>query len=163
MGFPGGARGKEPACQCRRHKRCGFDPWIGKIPWRRAWQPTPVFLPGESHGQRSLEGYSPWGHRVRHDWATKRALTSEHTENHLCSVWSSGTKGSAVTQVWVQILPALLPGSVTSVDSLSLSGPQFPLSNADEGSSHLIGLSRYLAWVRDSEHMSRFSAVKWDF
>jgi len=55
-GFPGGASFKEPTCQCRRHKRCGFDPWI---PWRRAWQPTPVFLPGESHGQRSLAGYSP--------------------------------------------------------------------------------------------------------
>ena len=38
----------------------GFDPWVGKIPWRRAQQPTPVFLSGESHGQRSLEGYSPW-------------------------------------------------------------------------------------------------------
>ena len=38
----------------------GFDPWVGKIPWRREWQPTPVFLPGESHGQRSLVGYSPW-------------------------------------------------------------------------------------------------------
>ena len=45
--------------QCRRP---GFDPWVGKIPWRRAWQPTPVFLPGESRGQRSLVGYSPWGH-----------------------------------------------------------------------------------------------------
>ena len=41
----------------------GFDPWVGKIPWRRKWQPTPVFLPGESHGQRSLVGYSPWGPR----------------------------------------------------------------------------------------------------
>ena len=40
-----------------------FDPWVGKIPWRRAWQPTPVFLPGETHGQRSLVGYSPWGHK----------------------------------------------------------------------------------------------------
>ena len=60
--FPGGASGKEPACQCRRHKRCGFDPWVGKIPWRRSWQPTPVFLPGESHGQRSLAGYGPWSH-----------------------------------------------------------------------------------------------------
>jgi len=40
-------------------KRCRFDPWVGKTPWRRAWQPTPVFLPGESHGQRSLVGYSP--------------------------------------------------------------------------------------------------------
>ena len=64
----GGAGGKEPTCQCRRPKRRGFDPWAGKIPWRRKWQPTPVFLPGESHGQRSLMGYSPWGRkRVRHN------------------------------------------------------------------------------------------------
>ena len=57
---------KESACQCRRW---GFSPWVGKIPWRRKWQPTPVFLPGESHGQRSLAGYSPWLCRVRQDWA----------------------------------------------------------------------------------------------
>ena len=57
-GFPGGAGGKEPACQCRRP---GFNPWVGKIPWRRKWQSTPVLLPGKSHGQRSLVGYSPWG------------------------------------------------------------------------------------------------------
>ena len=43
--------------------RPGFDSWVGKIPWRRAWQPTPVFLPGEPHGQRSLAGYSPWGRK----------------------------------------------------------------------------------------------------
>ena len=60
-GFPGGASGKEPACLCRRCKRHGFNPWVRKIPWRRAWQPTLVFLPGESHGQRSLVGYSPQG------------------------------------------------------------------------------------------------------
>ena len=47
-GFPDGASGKEPTCQHRRHKRCRFHLWIGKIPWRRAWQPTPAFLPGES-------------------------------------------------------------------------------------------------------------------
>ena len=58
-GFPGGASGKELACQCRRCKGCRIDPWAGKIPGRRAWQPAPVFLPGESHGQRSLEGYGP--------------------------------------------------------------------------------------------------------
>ena len=46
QGFPGGVVGKEPACQCRRCKRHGFNPWFGKIPWRRNWQPTPVFLPG---------------------------------------------------------------------------------------------------------------------
>ena len=43
--------------------RTRFDPWIGKIPWKRKWQPTPVFLPGKSHGQRSLAGYSPWGRK----------------------------------------------------------------------------------------------------
>ena len=60
-GFPGGDSGKEPACQRRRCKRCGFDPWVEKMPWRRAWQPTPAFLPGESHGQKSLAGYGLWG------------------------------------------------------------------------------------------------------
>ena len=61
MGMPGGSSGKESACQCRRCKRRGFDPWVEKISWSRAWQPTPVFLPGESHRQQSLVGYSPWG------------------------------------------------------------------------------------------------------
>ena len=70
-GFPGGSDSKESACQCRRHR---FDPWIGKIPWRRKWQPTPVFLPGKSNGQRSLAGYyGPWGHkRIGLDLATKQ-------------------------------------------------------------------------------------------
>ena len=63
MGFSRGTSGREPSCQCRRHKTRGFNPWVGKIPWRRAWQPTPVSLPRESHGQRSLVGYSPGGHR----------------------------------------------------------------------------------------------------
>jgi len=45
--FPVGVSGKEPACQCRRCKRCRLDFWVRKIPWRRKWQPTPVFLPGE--------------------------------------------------------------------------------------------------------------------
>ena len=47
--------------KCRRCKRFWFDPWVGKIPWRRKWQPTPVFLPGKSHGQRNMAGYRPWG------------------------------------------------------------------------------------------------------
>ena len=61
MGFPSGASGKEASCQSRRHKRCGFNPWVRKIPWRRKWQPTPVPMPGKSHGQRCLAGCSPWG------------------------------------------------------------------------------------------------------
>ena len=62
LGFPGSTSGKELTCQFRRHKTSGFDPWVRMIPWRRKWQPTSVFWPGESQGQRSPEGYSPWGH-----------------------------------------------------------------------------------------------------
>jgi len=62
--------GKESVCQCRRHR---FDPWAGKIPCRMIWQSTPVFLPGKSHGQRSLAGYSPWGR--------KELDMTEHTQS----------------------------------------------------------------------------------
>ena len=58
-GFPSSTSGKEPACQWRRHKRHKFDPWVRKIPWRRAQQPTPIFLPRESLGQRRLVAYDP--------------------------------------------------------------------------------------------------------
>ena len=61
LGFPGGSSGKESACQCRRRKRRRFTPWIGTLPWRRARPPTPVFLPGEPRGQRSLLSCRPWG------------------------------------------------------------------------------------------------------
>jgi len=69
IGLPWWCKGKESAYQCRR---CGFDPWSRKIPWRRKWQPIPLFLLGKSHGQRSLVDYSPWGcKRVGHDLATE--------------------------------------------------------------------------------------------
>ena len=72
-GFPGGVSSKEPTRQCRRHNRREFDPWVGNIPRRRAWQPTPVFLPGESHGERSLEVYSPW---VAKNWTQLKRLST---------------------------------------------------------------------------------------
>ena len=63
--------GKESACQCRSLRTLRFDPWVGKIPWKRKWQPTLVFL--KSHRQRSLAGYSPWGcKRVGHNLVTKQ-------------------------------------------------------------------------------------------
>ena len=67
------------------------DPWIGKIPWRRKWQPSPVFLPGKSHGERSLAGYSPWGHK---EWDTTWARntsthTHTHTRNHIFCIRSA--------------------------------------------------------------------------
>ena len=58
--FSGGPDGKEYTCNAGDP---GSIPGFGNIPWRREWQPTPEFLPGESHGQRSLAGYSPWGHK----------------------------------------------------------------------------------------------------
>ena len=77
LGSPGGASGKESTCQCRIHKRCRFNPWVRKIPWKRVWQPTPVFLPGESHGHWSLVGCSPGLQRVLHD--QKRETQHAHT------------------------------------------------------------------------------------
>ena len=74
-GLPGWCSGKEPACQCRRCKRRGVNPWVGQIPWSRKWQPSPVFLPGESHGKRSLGLQSMESQRVRHAWETEHRST----------------------------------------------------------------------------------------
>ena len=76
-GFPGGAVVKNRP-QCRGRRRCGFDPWVRKIPWKKKWQPDLVFLPGKFHGQRNLVGYSPWGHK---ESDTTEATT--HTEKSL--------------------------------------------------------------------------------
>ena len=84
-GFPGGTSGKELTGQCRRLKRHEFSPWVGKIPWRRKWLPTSVFLPGEFHGQRNLVGYSPWGRKELDttEWLTRTYLLSNLNKSHL--------------------------------------------------------------------------------
>ena len=82
---------KNPPANAGDRRR--FDPWVGKIPWRRAWQHTPVFLPGESHGQRSLEGSGPWFIRVGHDWSDlvcTHAVCSVMSE----SLWLYGLQGA---------------------------------------------------------------------
>jgi len=88
--------------------RCEFEPWVRKIPWRREWQPTPVFLPRESHGQKCLEGYSPWGRRVGHNWSNS---IHTHTRNGIRSrisltkyflkdyTWLKN-RGSTITAKW---------------------------------------------------------------
>ena len=63
FGFPRWLSGKESTCQCRRSRRHRFKSCVRKSPWRRKWQPIPVFLPGKAHGQRSLAGYSKWGRK----------------------------------------------------------------------------------------------------
>ena len=78
LGFPGGASGKEPTCQCRRHKGPMFNLWVRKIPLTMKWQSTPVFWPGEFHGQRSLPGYGPSYH--------KELDTSERLSTHVLSL-----------------------------------------------------------------------------
>ena len=76
VGVPWWLRGQSI---CLPWGRPGFDLWVGKIPWRRKWQPTPVFLPGESHGQRSLAGYSPRGR--------KESDTTEQLHTHTLKLW----------------------------------------------------------------------------
>ena len=87
LSFCGGSDDKSVCLQCRRPK---FDPWVGKIPWRRKWQPTPVFLPRESHGQRSLAGYSPRG---RKESDTTEVTEHAHTQLRImicCSISDQG-------------------------------------------------------------------------
>ena len=75
-------------------RRCGFDPWVGKMPWRRKWQPILEFFPGKSHGQKSLAGYSPWGcKRVRHYWT--------HTHTYCMSKFYFYIKGLYIASTWV--------------------------------------------------------------
>ena len=74
MDLPCGPRGTELSCQCRRIKRCWVDSWVGKTSWRRASQLTPVFLHGESHGQRSLEATV---HRVADSWTWLKWLSTQ--------------------------------------------------------------------------------------
>ena len=72
--------------QCRRHR---FQPWVGKIPWRRKLQPTPVIMPAKSHGQRSLAGYSPWSHKkVRDDLATKQTFHTQKVSTYIIKMTS---------------------------------------------------------------------------
>ena len=77
---------ENPSCHYRRRKRRGFDPWVGKIPWRRRWQLTAEFLPGNSHGQGHLAGYSPWDHRVRREPA-RRVAAAAHDRRILQTMW----------------------------------------------------------------------------
>ena len=75
VGLPTWCCVKESACQWRRRRRLSFDPWVGRVPWSRKWQPIPVFLPRKFHGQRSLASYSPCGHK---ELDTSEQLSNEH-------------------------------------------------------------------------------------
>ena len=110
MGLPCWLSGKGITCQCRRLES---NPWVGKIPWRRKWQPIPIFLPGKSHGQRSLAGYSLWGHKEL-DMTKRLALTfqsffmnSHHRRRGLTTslfkvCWDTETRTNESQAVWAK-------------------------------------------------------------
>ena len=117
--FSCGSSDKRICLQCRRPR---FNPWVRKIPWRRAWA---VFLPGEFYGQRSLAGYSPWGHTVgaEHDWAHSRHTVTWYWQGcfydvhpavreTLCRVWNMSGK------IMMAVFPLL--------DSITITGLHFP-------------------------------------
>ena len=104
QGFPGGVSGKEPTSQCRRHKRHGLDLWVRKIPSRRSWQLTPVFLPRESHEQRSLVGYSPVG-RKELDTTKQLSMYTSQLLSPLICWWTSAAAAAAKS---LQSCPTLL-------------------------------------------------------
>ena len=99
-------RGKESACQGRRRKRHGFDPWVGKLPWRRNGN-TPVFLPGKSHGPRSLAGYSPLGCKE----SDMTEWLSVHTRNAACYLFILSSKKKRWPKLFLSIAYAFFVGN----------------------------------------------------
>ena len=99
--YLGVASGKESACQCRMYKRNRLNPWVWKIPWNRKWQPTPVFLPGKFHGQRSLAGYHYLGPQIdttEYVCMCVDVHAHTHADTHLicCLILSYNTQWSVV-------------------------------------------------------------------
>ena len=103
--------GKESTCQCRSHRRPGFDPWVRKIPWRRKWLCTPVFLPGKFHGQRECGGPQFIGsQRTGHNWATE----CTHTFSALVT-----SQGNSLTPLWgLSVAGSTHPQSTRAAASL---------------------------------------------
>ena len=97
QGFPGG---KESSCKFLRCGRCGFSSWVRKIPWRRKQQLTPLFLPGKFHGQRSLVGYSPWGHKQSNTTEGLSTHTHTHTHTHTCAQGARAGLGLLAALLW---------------------------------------------------------------
>ena len=145
--------GKESACQCRKHRRHGFNPWVGKIPCSRRWQPTPIFLPGESHGQRSLVDFSPWAHKeldmteqgcMMHNTFTSDTKSFEW----FCkNFWSSRSNHAAAAAA------KSLQSCLTLCDPIDGSPPGFPIPWSLQ--------ARTLEWVAISSSMHESEKWKW--
>ena len=120
LGFPGSASGKESVCHCRRLKRHRFDPWVRKIPWRRSWLSSPIFLPGEFPWTGEPGGLQSKGlQRVRHDW-------SNLARTHIC-------KDSDPTESWILFSLCLVEHLLHSDNSKKLHTWEMRLKNRERG------------------------------
>ena len=147
--------------QCRRHRRPGFDPWVGKIPWRKAWQLALVFLPGESQGQRSLVGYSPRGcKRAGHDLVTKQqqqlVMLSIFSEDKFLrdrgSLKLDSRKGKWGEKIWVSLYEAL--NSIWDKAILKLHLPSFQISSIMDPWGVSPAQERYVPFVETLRNAS---------
>ena len=132
---------KNLPAQCRTPE---FDPWIGKIPWRREWLPTPVFLPGESHGQRSLAGYSPWGHKES-DMTEQLTLSLSFFMPTSEGFWFSMTRGRL--NIWV------FPNSFVEfliLNGMVLKGEAFGRWSGHKGWAFTNGISALIGETTES-------------
>ena len=126
-----GSGSKESACHCRLR----FNPWVGKNPWRREWQSTPVFSPGKFRGQRGLEGYSPWScKRVRHDWEAKTFT--------LCNLY----RFSSWNEVFLPREPECRPQRVLLPPSVGCNLRAVDTDHSRFSCGGLISISLYLLW-----------------
>ena len=132
IGFPGATSGKEST----RHKRCWFTPWVGKIPWRKAQKPTPIFLTGESHGQRSLAGNSSKGHKESDmTEATQHAYAMD-----VCSSYVQLFVTSWTVAHQAPLCPWSFPGKNTGVGCHFLLQGIFPTQGSNSCLLHLLRL-----------------------
>ena len=133
------------ACQHRRRKRHILNPWVRKIPWRRTWQSTPVFLTGEFHGERNLVGYSPWGCRVEHNWSDLMDAKSLQSCQLFATLWTVACPwGSPDTNTGVcyhALLQGIFPtqeSNTTSLMSPALKGEFFTTKATSEALERII-------------------------
>ena len=150
-GLPRWLSGKESVCQCRRYKRLGFDPWVRKIPWRRKWQPIPSSLPGKSHGQENLVGYSIWGHKES-SWLSIHTAEMFKTCEYV-TIYGKGDFGlkvntlrweivvfvvQSLSRVWIFVTPWTAAHQASLSFTISLSLLKFMGIESMMPSNHLI-------------------------